>query len=257
MMKRLTVLLACILMGIGSITAQTARVTGRVTGSADGEPIVGASVAVKEVPSKGAATDVNGRFELTGLPAEAKTLVISFIGMNTVEVPVAPRVVVELEEESELLDDVVIVAYGTTKREAKTGSVVSVASDKITSLPASSIDKMLSGKLAGVQITSQSGQPGSSTSIRIRGTSSINSGNEPLYVVDGIPVMNGDQSTFTNTNNAIAMINPDDIESITVLKDAASASVYGSRAVRRARVQSQLVPSMVFLLWLMTITSGS
>lgn len=230
MKKKLTVLLACILMGISSITAQTARVTGKVTSSADGEPVVGASVAVKEVPSKGTATDINGRFELTGLPAEAKTLVISFLGMNTVEVAVAPNVTVELEEESEVLEDVVIVAYGTTKREAKTGSVVSVAADKITSLPASSIDKMLSGKLAGVQITSQSGQPGSTTSIRIRGTSSINSGNEPLYVVDGIPVMTGDQSVFTNTNNAIAMINPDDIESVTVLKDAASASVYGSRA---------------------------
>ena len=230
MKKKLTVLLACILMGISTITAQTARVTGRVTSSADGEPVVGATVAVKEVPSRGTSTDVNGRFELTGLPAEAKTLVISFLGMNTVEVPVSANVQVELDEEAEVLEDVMIVAYGTTKREAKTGSVVSVTADKITTLPASSIDKMLSGKMAGVQITSQSGQPGSSTSIRIRGTSSINSGNEPLYVVDGIPVMNGDQSVFTNTNNAIAMINPDDIESVTVLKDAASASVYGSRA---------------------------
>lgn len=230
MKKRWTLLLAFFLLGIGTIAAQTARVTGVVTSSADGEPVIGAAVAVKEVPTKGTATDINGRFELTGLPSEAKNLIVSFLGMVTKEIPISPNMTIELDEESEILEDVVIVAYGTTKREAKTGSIVTVSNDKIAEIPASSLDKMLAGKLAGVQITSQSGQPGSTTSIRIRGSSSINSGNEPLYVVDGIPVMTGDQSGFLNTNNAIAMINPDDIESITVLKDAASASVYGSRA---------------------------
>jgi len=230
MRKKLTALFACLFLFAGVAMAQIARVTGTVTGASDGEPVFGASVAVKEVPTMGTNTDLNGKFELTNLPREAKTLVISFVGMVTNEVAIAPNVKVVLEEDSEVLDDVVIVAYGTAKREANTGSVVTVASEKITEIPASSIDKMLSGKIAGVQITSSSGQPGSSTNIRIRGTSSINSGNEPLYVVDGIPVMTGDQSVFTNTNNAIAMISPEDIESITVLKDAASASVYGSRA---------------------------
>lgn len=230
MKRKLTMLLTYFLIGISTITAQVAKVTGIVTSASDGEPVVGAAVAVKEVPTLGVATDLDGKFTFTNLPKEAKTLVVSYMGMITQEARVSSNMRIVLQEDAELLEDVMIVAYGTTKREAKTGSIVTVASDQIAEIPASSIDKMLAGKLAGVQITSSSGQPGSNSQIRIRGTSSINSGNEPLYVVDGIPVMDGDQSSFTNTNNPIAMISPEDIESITVLKDAASASVYGSRA---------------------------
>lgn len=120
--------------------------------------------------------------------------------------------------------------YGTTKREAKTGAVTTVTSEQIAEIPATSVDKMLSGKMAGVMITQSSGQPGSSTSIRVRGTSSINASNNPLYVVDGVAITSGDDSDLVNTSNPIAMINPNDIENITVLKDAAAASVYGSRA---------------------------
>lgn len=230
MKRKLTMLLTYFLIGISTITAQVAKVTGIVTSASDGEPVVGAAVSVKEVPTLGVATDLDGKFTFTNLPKEAKTLVVSYMGMITQEARVSSNMRIVLQEDAELLEDVMIVAYGTTKREAKTGSIVTVASDQIAEIPASSIDKMLAGKLAGVQITSSSGQPGSNSQIRIRGTSSINSGNEPLYVVDGIPVMDGDQSVFTNTNNPIAMISPEDIESITVLKDAASASVYGSRA---------------------------
>ena len=230
MKRKLTMLLTYFLIGISTITAQVAKVTGIVTSASDGEPVVGAAVAVKEVPTLGVATDLEGKFTFTNLPKEAKTLVVSYMGMITQEARISANMRIVLQEDAELLEDVMIVAYGTTKREAKTGSIVTVASDQIAEIPASSIDKMLAGKLAGVQITSSSGQPGSNSQIRIRGTSSINSGNEPLYVVDGIPVMDGDQSSFTNTNNPIAMISPEDIESITVLKDAASASVYGSRA---------------------------
>ena len=150
--------------------------------------------------------------------------------MQTQEVTIKPSLRVIMKSDTQLVDEVVIVGYGTTKREAKTGSITSVTSDQIAEIPASSIDKMLSGKMAGVQITQSSGQPGSSTSIRIRGTSSINAGNNPLYVVDGVAVMSGDDSDLTNTSNVIAMLNPNDIENITVLKDAAAASVYGSRA---------------------------
>lgn len=230
MKRKLMMLFACVLLGAGAVTAQTSRVTGVVTSDADGEPVMGASVAVKEVPTLGTTTDINGRFTLNNLPREARTLVVSYIGMITQEVAVAPSVRVVLEEDAELLEDVIIVGYGTTRREAKTGAVVSVSNDQLAEIPAISVDKMLAGKLAGVQITSSTGQPGSNSDIRIRGTSSINSGNQPLYVVDGIPVMTGDQGYFTNSNNAIAMINPNDIESLTVLKDAAAASIYGSRA---------------------------
>lgn len=150
--------------------------------------------------------------------------------MQTQEVGIKPVVNVVLHSDTEILDEVIVVGYGTQRREARTGSIATVEAAEIAEIPATSIDKMLSGKMAGVQITSSSGQPGATSNIRIRGISSINASSEPLFVVDGIPVMTGDQSGFTNTNNAIAMINPNDIESITVLKDAASASVYGSRA---------------------------
>ena len=140
------------------------------------------------------------------------------------------QMTITLAGDNRILDEVVVIGYGTTRREAKTGSITSVSSDELSELAASSFDKMLAGKMAGVQITSNSGQPGADSQIRIRGISSINAGNEPLYVIDGIAVMSGNQSTFTNTSNALAIINPNDIESITVLKDAAAASVYGSRA---------------------------
>lgn len=163
--------------------------------------------------------------------SSAKTLMISFVGMVTQEVQIKPGfMTITLSGDNKILDEVVVVGYGTTRREAKTGSITSVSSEELSELTASSFDKMLSGRMAGVQVTSNSGQPGASTDIRIRGISSINAKNDPLYVVDGVAVMQGDQSYFTNTSNALAMINPNDIESITVLKDAAAASVYGSRA---------------------------
>ena len=164
------------------------------------------------------------------MPAGAQTLTVSYIGMVTQEVAVSSNVYVVMQSGSQSLDEVIVVAYGTTRREAKTGSVASVGSETLSGLVGTSFDKMLSGKMAGVQITANSGQPGADTQVRIRGASSINAGKEPLYVVDGIPVMTGNQSYFTNTGNALAMINPNDIESITALKDAAATSVYGSRA---------------------------
>ena len=159
-------------------------------------------------------------------------LVVSFLGYATQEMPVNGRKTIDfaLQTDSELLEDVVVVAYGTARKEANTGSVATVSGDVIAESPVSSVDKMLAGKMAGVQVTASSGQPGASSEIRIRGISSINAGNEPLWVVDGIPVMTGNYSYFTNTGNAIAAVNPNDIESITILKDAAAASIYGSRA---------------------------
>ncbi|WP_293734094.1 TonB-dependent receptor [uncultured Parabacteroides sp.] len=158
-------------------------------------------------------------------------MLISFVGMVSQQVKIqAGQMTITLTGDNRILDEVVVVGYGTTRREAKTGSITSVSSEELSELTASSFDKMLAGKMAGVQITSNSGQPGANSEIRIRGISSINAGNEPLYVIDGVAVMSGEQGTFTNTSNALAMINPNDIESITVLKDAAAASVYGSRA---------------------------
>jgi TonB-linked SusC/RagA family outer membrane protein len=155
----------------------------------------------------------------------------SFVGMKTLEVPITQDVInVQMEQDVVGVDEVVVVAYGTQRKEAKTGSVATVTNEQLADVPAASFDKALSGKMAGVSVTGTSGQPGAASQIRIRGTSSINAGNEPLYVIDGVPVMSGDQSYFTNTSNALSMLNPNDIESVTVLKDAAAASVYGSRA---------------------------
>ncbi|MDR1646319.1 MAG: TonB-dependent receptor [Tannerellaceae bacterium] len=229
MKERLTYLLLCLIASIGIVMAQTTiRVTGKVISAEDNEPVIGASVLVKGTTT-GAVTDQDGTFTLN-VPSTARTLTISYVGMTTREVAVSPNISVTLQPNTQDLSEVIVVAYGTTRREAKTGSVISVGNEALADLAGTSFDKMLSGKIAGVQITATSGQPGANSQIRIRGISSINAGKEPLYVVDGVPVMTGNQSYFTNTGNALAMINPNDIESITVLKDAAATSVYGSRA---------------------------
>lgn len=136
----------------------------------------------------------------------------------------------KLNSADHTLDDVVVVGYQTIRKEAKTGSIATVDGDDLASIPETSVDKMLSGKMAGVSVSSSNGQPGSVATIRVRGTSSIGAGNNPLYVVDGIPVESGDVGGLSNSMNAIALINPSDIASVTVLKDAAAASIYGSRA---------------------------
>ena len=227
-MKKISLVLTTLLMAF-SLFAQNITVRGTVTDASTGEPVAFASIAVRGTTT-GTSSGLDGTYTLN-VPANA-TLMFSFIGYKTQEIAVNGRTVVDcvLAPDAEYLEDVIVIGYGTTRREAKTGAVSTVKADEIAAVPASSVDKMLAGKMAGVTISSESGQPGSNSQIRIRGTSSINAGNEPLWVVDGIPVMSGDQSYFTNTNNAIAAINPNDIESLTVLKDAAAASIYGSRA---------------------------
>ncbi len=230
-MKKIKLLLAGLLLVLaGSFSyAQNIQVTGTVTDAGTGEPVPYASVQVKGT-TVGTATDLDGKYTIS-VPSDG-TLIYSFIGYTTVETAVVGRSVINISMEADAvaLGDVLVVAYGTVRREAKTGSVSSLEDAVIADAPVSSVDKMLAGKMAGVQVTASTGQPGASSQIRIRGTSSINAGSEPLWVVDGIPVMTGNQTYFTNTGNAIASINPSDIESITILKDAAAASVYGSRA---------------------------
>ncbi|NJO92295.1 MAG: TonB-dependent receptor plug domain-containing protein [Chloroflexia bacterium] len=137
---------------------------------------------------------------------------------------------VTLYADDQNLDEVIVVAYGTTRKEATTGSVSVVKSEEIAEIPISSAEKALQGRVAGLQLNSMGGQLNGYTQIRIRGTSSINSGNEPLIVVDGVPITSGDWASQTSSNNILSSIDPKDIESMTVLKDAAAASVYGSRA---------------------------
>ena len=219
-MKRVLFLLTFICMGIGMATAQTATITGKVYSEADGEPVFGASVFVIGT-SVGAGTDMDGNFTIENVPATATTLRVSYVGMTTQEVKILrdrPMRIV-LVEDGVSLDEVMVVAYGTAKKSAFTGSAAVVKSEEIGKIQTSNAANALTGKMAGVQLTNASGQPGATTpTIRVRGITSINAGNAPLIIVDGVP-FEGD------LNN----ISTQDIESMTVLKDAASNALYGAR----------------------------
>ena len=218
-MKRVLFLLTFICMGIGMATAQTATITGKVYSEADGEPVFGASVFVVGT-SVGAGTDMEGNFTIENVPATATTLRVSYVGMTTQEVQIVrgkPMRII-LVEDGVTLDDVVVVAYGTAKKSAFTGSASVVKAETIEKRQVSNITNALTGAIAGVQITSSNGQPGVSATVRVRGVGSLNAGNDPLYVVDGMP-FDGD----------ISSINPADIENMSVLKDAAASALYGAR----------------------------
>lgn len=217
MKKKLVLLLTCLFVGIGLVTAQNQKVTGVVLSEEDGQPIIGASVAVKGA-SVGAVSDIDGKFSISNVPQSAKTLVISYIGMITQEVAIKPNMRIVLKSNAQIIDEVIVVAYGTAKKSSFTGSASTVKSEQIEKRQVSNITNALSGQVAGVQVTSGNGQPGTTSTVRIRGVGSMAAGNSPLYVVDGVP-FDGD----------IASINTADIESTTVLKDAASNALYGAR----------------------------
>ena len=215
-MKRLTFLLFCLLLGIGMANAQTTKVTGTVISAEDNEPIIGASIVVKGT-TIGTVTDFNGAFSLD-VPSSAKTLVVSYVGMKTQEIEVKSNLRILMQTDNQSLDEVVVVAYGTAKKESFTGSAEIIKNEKIEKRTVANVSKALDGLVAGVQTTSGSGQPGSGSSVVIRGFGSIKASQNPLYVVDGIP--------YDGNINAI---NPNDIESMTVLKDASAGALYGSR----------------------------
>lgn len=216
-MKKLLLLIVALFMGAITIFAQTKQITGKVSSAEDGTPIPGVSVVVKGT-TNGTTTNIDGVFMLTA--PENETLVFSFVGMKTVEVPITDQSTYNIELENELIgvDEVMVVAYGTAKKESFTGSAEVISNDVLEKRPVANISKALEGQVAGVQTTSGSGQPGDGASIVIRGFGSINSSNNPLYVVDGVP--------YDGNLNAI---NPGDIESMTILKDASAGALYGSR----------------------------
>lgn len=194
------------------------NVSGTVTEAATGEPVIGASVMVQGT-TVGAITDLDGTYVIS-VPDDA-TLVFDCIGFQSVTVKVdgQSQIDVALAEDNEFLDEVVVVGYSVQKRRDVLGAVSKVEGKDIRKVPVSSVQQSLQGRIAGVDVTSQTGAPGASISVRVRGTSSISSGNDPLYIVDGIPV-----------EGALNSLSPNDIENITVLKDASSAAIYGSRA---------------------------
>ena len=219
MKKRLQTLLAILCITIGYAMAQTTTVTGTVISGEDNEPVIGATVLVKGT-TQGAITDFDGFFSIPNVSTKAKTLQISFVGMRTQEVAIKPNLKVIMQNDSQQLEEVVVtVAYGSAKRSSLTGAISSVDAKQIETRPVSSVTSALEGTTSGVQVGSSYGAPGSSPAIYIRGVGTINGSTSPLYVVDGMP-MGGN----------ISDLNSADIESISVLKDAASCALYGNRA---------------------------
>lgn len=208
-------------------------IRGGVSSAADGETIPGVSILVRGT-TIGTTTDIDGNYQLE-VPVESTHLVFSFVGMLTREVAINNRSVINVAMESAVLDlgELVVVGYGTESSRLVSGSLGVVSDTEIRDVPMRTIDGVLQGRSAGVFISQNSGTPGGANSVRIRGNSSITAGNEPLYVIDGIPMTTGNfgQIGFSGQGiNALSDINPNDIESITVLKDASAAAIYGARA---------------------------
>ncbi len=224
MKRKLTMFLALFFLGIGIVQAQT-QVRGTVMDEA-GEPVIGATVQIKGT-TQGTVTDIDGNFNLSA-PANG-TLVISYVGYATQEVPVSANVRVVLITDTELLDEVVVVAYGTTSTRKLASAVSTVQGNAFKDAANTSIDQALQGRTTGLQVTQPAGIVGQPPIVRIRGVNSISSGTSPLYVVDGVPIATGDLGAIGQANG-LADINPNDILSIDVLKDAAAAAMYGSRA---------------------------
>ena len=191
-----------------------------------GQPLQGASVKIKGLPG-GAVTDANGNFSLN-VPSQSAVLVISFTGFLTKEVAVGSQTTinVQLKSDDQALSEVVVIGYGTAKRSDLTGAVGSIKEAQLQERPAASLNQALTGRISGVQVNSNSGRPGGRANVRIRGFSSINSSNNPLYVVDGVQLPTGNQA---QASQAIDYINPNDIISVEVLKDASSTAIYGSK----------------------------
>lgn len=211
-------------------TAQENEVSGTVVDT-DGIPLMGVNILVKGT-TVGTQTDFDGNYSI--MAPQDGVLVFTYLGMLTQSIPVGNKSVIDvvMEENAAALSEVVVVGYGTQKKEALTGSVSTVKSAELEQAPTSSFEQSLRGSVAGIQASALDGAPGSNTEIRIRGIGSINASSEPLYVIDGIPIQAGSQATNDNdgaSSNVMASINPNDIESISILKDAASTAIYGSR----------------------------
>lgn len=211
------------------VSAQIISISGIVKDVA-GEPIIGAGILQKGT-SNGTITDFDGRFTLK-VPSQSE-IIISYVGYKSQTIPVNGKtnINIVLKEDTQLLDEVVVVGYGQMKRSDLTGSVVSVTDDAIKKSVPTSIDQALQGRAAGVQIQANTGTPGGSTSIRIRGVNSLNASNQPIFVIDGVVVDSSSDAGDTQaSSNPLASINPSDIVSMDVLKDASATAIYGARA---------------------------
>ncbi len=237
---RIKILLAILIsLCYQPLLAQNKEIKGIVTSAEDGEPLIGATISVKGNEAQGVVTDIEGKYILQ-IPNSDCTLVVAYLGMKTQELKAPSNGIlnISLEAESMNLDEVVVTGYGNFSKSSFTGSANTLRADMMKNVPVMTVEQKLQGMTTGVNITSSSGQPGANQSIRIRGMGSFNASQEPLFVIDGVPVTSGSLSTggadaaYMNNSktNIMSTLNPSDIENITVIKDAAAASLYGSRA---------------------------
>ncbi len=217
-MKKFALLLAIFAIGLQSVLAQTTEITGAVTSAEDGTTLPGVTVTVKGT-TLGTITDINGSYTMT-VPENAEALVFSFVGMLSQEVAIGNSSTINVSMEPDVIgvDEVIVVGYGTATRQSFVGSASSVSSENLKSKSVSNLSQSLSGEVSGVRVINTSGQPGEDATIRVRGFGSVNGNRDPLYVIDGVPY-----------SGALNAINPNDIESTTILKDATATAIYGSR----------------------------
>jgi TonB-linked SusC/RagA family outer membrane protein len=236
-----TLLLLVWVLGATSVWAQTGSIRGTVRDGDTGEPLPGANVYIPSLNNLGASTGAEGDFIIEAVPTGTHLLVARFVGFQNftqeVTVPEGGEVVVDIVLETDYLglDEVVVVGYGTQDRRQISGAVSTLRPENVEDIPTPSINNALQGRIAGVQVSQNSGNPGAAITVRVRGATSITAGNEPLYVIDGVPVNQGSYSRLEDTFggqtiSALADLNPNEIESIEVLKDASAAAIYGSRA---------------------------
>lgn len=216
---KILIAMSLLLMAAGTLSAQSLKVTGKVIDS-DGYEVIGGNVTIKGKPGMGTITNLNGDYSITVDDAAKNVLVFSYIGMQTLEVPVKGQstINVTLKADAVMLEEVVAIGYATVKRKDLTGSVTSIKSDELMKTPTGDITQALAGRMAGVQVAQNDGEPGSSISIRVRGGISITQSNEPLYIIDGFP-----------TEDGMASLDPAEIETIDILKDASATAIYGAR----------------------------
>ena len=224
--QRSLLLVALLLMGCLQLLAQTRTIKGEVTDAQNGDPLIGATIMV-EGEKGGTVTDFDGNFSLQ-VSSSAKKIKVSYIGYIDKILAISENMKVTLESDSKALADVVVIGYGTARKSDLTGSVATVKAKDFNKGLVSSPEQLINGKVSGVQIMSNSGSASAGSTIRVRGGASLNASNDPLIVLDGVPLEQGGISG--NSSNFLSMINPSDIESMTVLKDASSTAIYGSRA---------------------------
>lgn len=215
-------LLLGMFLSIGAF-AQQISIKGHVK-DVTGEPIIGANILVKGT-SNGTITDFDGNFVLNA--PQNSILVFSFVGYESAEIPAARNMVVTLQDDAVMLEEAVVIGYGTVKKNDATGSVTAIKPDKLNRGLTTNAQDLMAGKIAGVNVVSNGGTPGGGATIRIRGGSSLSASNDPLIIIDGLAM---DNDGVKGLANPLSMVNPNDIETFTVLKDASATAIYGSRA---------------------------